>query len=107
MIPFREKQGIDNGSYIKYLKALSKLSTFELESDKVVLDVEKSLVKHGLSMHQLMSAVAQPCNEMLMSCEIRGDVVKCDTLFRKIRSNEGYCCSFNYFALRDHLELDM
>lgn len=97
---------MDNVTYLKYLKSLSKLTTFDLEQDKEVLDVEQVVLKQqGLTVQRIMKEVAQPCGKMMMYCEIRGDIEKCGNLFKKIRSNAGYCCSFNYFGLRDHLLL--
>ncbi|XP_063702433.1 sodium channel protein Nach-like [Culicoides brevitarsis] len=101
-----EKEGINHENYTNFLKSLSKLTTLDLETDKTILEVEKKLLGANLTIAALMETVSQPCNRLLMRCQLRGDVVRCNRIFRLITTYEGFCCSFNYYALRDHLELN-
>uniref|UniRef100_A0A336MTW7 CSON004713 protein n=1 Tax=Culicoides sonorensis TaxID=179676 RepID=A0A336MTW7_CULSO len=97
--------GVEKDEYMKFLKSLSKLSTFELESDNMTLDIERRIFQNGLNPGELIRGVSKTCDDLLFDCELRGDPIECSKIFRRTRSNEGFCCSFNYFGLRDHLEL--
>ncbi|XP_049835641.1 pickpocket protein 28-like [Schistocerca gregaria] len=50
----------------------------------------------GLVMRQL----AQPCEEMALQCRWRGKSCNCKELFRRRKTDAGYCCSFNYESVR-------
>uniref|UniRef100_A0A336M002 CSON008921 protein n=1 Tax=Culicoides sonorensis TaxID=179676 RepID=A0A336M002_CULSO len=97
--------GVEKDEYMKFLKSLSKLSTFELESDNMTLDIERRIFQNGLNPGELMRGVSKTCDDLLFDCELRGDPIECNKIFRRTRSSEGFCCSFNYYGLRDHLEL--
>ncbi|XP_037049218.1 sodium channel protein Nach-like [Bradysia coprophila] len=53
-----------------------------------------------------MREVMHPCDNMLTQCLWLGQFVPCNTLFRTAKSIDGYCCSFNYDAIREDLEID-
>lgn len=59
----------------------------------------------GYTTDRLMFELMQPCGNMIKSCAWLGKTVPCDTLFRVAKSSEGFCCSFNYKALKDALEM--
>lgn len=52
-----------------------------------------------------MFELMQPCNQMIKGCAWLGKIIPCDTIFRVAKSSEGFCCSFNYKALKDSLEM--
>ncbi|XP_049805714.1 pickpocket protein 28-like [Schistocerca nitens] len=47
-----------------------------------------------------MFQLAQPCEEMALHCRWRGKSCKCKELFRRRKTDAGYCCSFNYEGVR-------
>lgn len=49
-----------------------------------------------------MSELAPNCKEMLQGCQWKGEEKRCESIFEEILSTEGYCCSFNYYALKNH-----
>lgn len=53
----------------------------------------------------LMKELMHPCHKLLEKCSWLGKFVPCDTIFRIAKSIEGYCCSFNYDAINDSLEM--
>lgn len=73
--------------------------TFELETDKSVLEIENILLSQGISSEQLMKEIAKPCETVLLKCTLSGVSKSCKDIFRLIRTPHGYCCAFNYFAL--------
>lgn len=38
----------------------------------------------------------QPCNLLLVRCAWLGQIYDCDKIFKTVKSNEGFCCGFNY-----------
>ncbi len=52
-----------------------------------------------------MRELMHPCDNQISQCIWLGKFVPCNTLFRRAKSIEGYCCSFNYNAIKDDLEM--
>lgn len=83
---------------------MAKLITPEY-IDALYLKTYQILEEMGYTTNKLMLELMQPCANMIKSCAWLGKIVQCDTLFRVAKSSEGFCCSFNYKALKDSLEM--
>lgn len=97
-------RGIPKNEIEFFLRNLSKLVQPEY-TDDLFENTYKILDELGYETDTLMREVMQPCDEMLNQCSWLGTFAPCDTLFRIAKSIEGYCCSFNYDAIKDNLEL--
>ncbi|XP_018579716.1 sodium channel protein Nach-like [Anoplophora glabripennis] len=51
---------------------------------------------------EALRVLAPTCKEMLLRCQWKGEERRCESIFEQIRTSEGFCCSFNYFALKNH-----
>ncbi|XP_076636670.1 sodium channel protein Nach isoform X2 [Colletes latitarsis] len=96
-----DKIEIDNAT------ALSALDTLGYTVEKLMLEVKSSFysvrqipatdsrkretVRFFLSL-QLM----QPCSLLLVRCAWLGQIHDCNKIFKTVKSNEGFCCGFNY-----------
>lgn len=100
----RIEKGLVRESVIEFLENLAKLITPEY-IDALYLKTFQHLEEMGYTTDRLMFELMQPCGNMIRSCAWLGKTVPCDTLFRVAKSSEGYCCSFNYKALKDSLEM--
>lgn len=63
------------------------------------------LTELNYTTEKLMFELMQPCSLMLETCIWLGKFVPCEKVFRVAKSSEGFCCSFNYNALRNNLEV--
>ncbi|KAG4076811.1 hypothetical protein HA402_009157 [Bradysia odoriphaga] len=88
-----------------FLKNLSKLVAPEYTND-LFESTHKILEELGYRTDTLMKEVMHPCDNMLTQCLWLGQFLPCNTLFRTAKSIDGYCCSFNYDAIREDLEID-
>ncbi|KYB27274.1 sodium channel protein Nach [Tribolium castaneum] len=50
----------------------------------------------------VMKYLAPKCSELLQRCKWKGEEKRCESLFEPIKTTEGYCCAFNYYALKNH-----
>lgn len=101
---FRIERGLKKESIIEFLENLAKLITPEY-IDALYLKTYQFLEEMGYTTDKLMLELMQPCNNMIKNCAWLGKIVPCETLFRVARSSEGFCCSFNYKALKGDLEM--
>ncbi|KAJ8921011.1 hypothetical protein NQ315_015807 [Exocentrus adspersus] len=65
-------------------------------------DLDALLKDNGFNTGDVLKAVAPSCDDMIVSCKWKGEEKRCDAIFEVVRTAEGFCCSFNYFALRKH-----
>lgn len=94
---------IDKDSW-KFFEALSTLITYdEVDSDYSLLF--DFFLKRNFTTDKLMMTLAQPCDIMLKKCYWLGKATNCSEIFRVTTSGYGFCCSFNYKALRSYLEV--
>lgn len=54
---------------------------------------------NNLTVLNVMDRIAPRCDDMLKSCQWKGSIIRCDTLYQPVRTIEGICCSFNYYGL--------
>ncbi|CAH0557334.1 unnamed protein product [Brassicogethes aeneus] len=45
--------------------------------------------------------LAPTCEESLQRCRWKGEEKRCDIIFQMIPTSQGFCCAFNYFAMRN------
>lgn len=100
----RISKGLAKESVLEFLENLAKLITPEY-IDALYLKTYQILEEMGYTTDRLMFELMQPCENMIKSCAWLGKIVPCDSLFRVAKSSEGFCCSFNYKALKDSLEM--
>lgn len=100
----RIEKGLKKEGIVEFLENLAKLITPEY-IDALYLKTYQILEEMGYTTDRLMFELMQPCSNMIKNCAWLGKIVPCDTLFRVARSSEGFCCSFNYKALKGDLEM--
>lgn len=100
----RIEKGLKKEGIVEFLENLAKLITPEY-IDALYLKTYQILEEMGYTTDRLMFELMQPCTNMIKNCAWLGKIVPCDTLFRVARSSEGFCCSFNYKALKGDLEM--
>lgn len=101
---YREAKGLKKEQIYEFLEHLAKLITPEYV-DSAYLKTYTILQEMGYTTDRLMAELMQPCANMIHNCEWLGKHFPCSALFRVARSSEGYCCSFNYKAVRENLEV--
>lgn len=73
--------------------------------DASTIETYRLLEAMNYTTRQLMLELHQPCERMLSGgCSWIGKPLPCDTLFRVTMNTEGFCCTFNQWALRSELE---
>lgn len=68
--------------------------------DQTLLTIFEILEKMGYTTEKLLREVMQPCGKMLYSCAWLNEEYPCDKLFHVSKGSEGFCCSFNYNAVK-------
>lgn len=96
----------DVDSVHNYFSELGKL----VEAEYVTFDGDFALIHQHLAAlnyttERLMYELMQPCEHMIANCTWLGMAMPCVQLFRVAKSSEGFCCSFNYKAPRNFLEV--
>ncbi|XP_037959011.1 pickpocket protein 11 [Teleopsis dalmanni] len=60
--------------------------------------LEKVLQQNDLTIKQLIMGLSPDCMQMISRCIWKGSNTRCDSLFQRVNTTEGICCSFNYFG---------
>ena len=60
--------------------------------------IQNILRINKLNVNAVMEVIRPTCADSLEKCIWKGAEQRCDTLFQKINSTEGICCSFNFHA---------
>lgn len=87
-----------------FFKNLYTLINYE-QVDEDYSRVFEFLEKFNYTTNKLMRTLAQPCDSLLRRCYWLGKLTNCSEIFRTTTSGFGFCCSFNYKALRSYLEV--
>lgn len=58
------------------------------------------LKNNNYSQDHFMQEITPDCEDMFKMCMWKGAYTRCDALFQKIRTSEGVCCSFNFYAIQ-------
>ncbi|KAL3280876.1 hypothetical protein HHI36_004104 [Cryptolaemus montrouzieri] len=93
--------------YIANLFALLSLLYYDnhnegTTSDKSYLELLQILDYNEVDLNDFLRELSPSCNNIIKNCKWKGEEIKCDKLFEKIITSEGHCCSFNYFAPKNH-----
>ncbi|CAD7081679.1 unnamed protein product [Hermetia illucens] len=99
------KRGFTPAGIESFFQSLAALVNFR-EVDSAFGRIFQALEDLGYSMEKLMFDMAQPCENLIRECVWLGKTVPCKSLFRLVKSARGFCCSFNYKALRSSLEIE-
>lgn len=73
--------------------------------DSSVIRAENILEQSGYTPEKVMLEVGVPCTELISRCSWIGKEIECNKIFRKVKSSNGFCCSFNYHALKDEYDM--
>ncbi|XP_076168591.1 sodium channel protein Nach [Ptiloglossa arizonensis] len=87
--------GFDSNMSNRLFFSLMKL----IRPDKIEIDnatASWALDTLGYTVEKLMLELMQPCNLLLVRCAWLGQIYDCDKIFKTVKSNEGFCCGFNY-----------
>lgn len=98
------EKGLDEVKINRFLSNLDKLITPDYV-DSLFYRFFEILQTLNYTSERLMFELMEPCTFMLQNCHWLGKSVPCQTLFRVAKSSEGFCCSFNYKALKSSLEV--
>lgn len=64
--------------------------------------LNEMLTSSSLTMEDALMNVAPTCEEMLLKCKWKGEEHRCKTIFEQVKTSMGFCCAFNYFAIKNH-----
>ncbi|OXU31759.1 hypothetical protein TSAR_003115 [Trichomalopsis sarcophagae] len=81
-------------------------SSFDTEH-KSTNELDRLLGKYfdGLyDVTDVMKELTPKCSDMLIKCRFRAEIANCSELFRFRKSQDGFCCVFNYAREMDDLE---
>ncbi|XP_076685836.1 sodium channel protein Nach [Andrena cerasifolii] len=87
--------GFDINMSNKLFSSLMKL----IRPDKIEIDnatASSALDTLGYTVEKLMFELMHPCSLLLARCAWLGQIYDCDKIFKTVKSNEGFCCGFNY-----------
>lgn len=60
------------------------------------------LKDNHIGVDDVLRMLSPTCKDMLLRCQWKGEETRCESIFEQIRTSDGFCCSFNYFALKNH-----
>lgn len=66
------------------------------------MTVQNLLEERGMAIPNVLESITPNCEEMIEKCLWKNEEVKCENIFEQISCSLGYCCAFNYFAIRKH-----
>ncbi|XP_043258439.1 pickpocket protein 28-like [Colletes gigas] len=87
--------GFDTDMSNRLFFSLMKL----IRPDKIEIDnttASSALDTLGYTVEKLMLELMQPCSLLLVRCAWLGQIHDCNKIFKTVKSNEGFCCGFNY-----------
>lgn len=74
--------------------------SFALNQSRINFTLAEEILKlNNMTLSELGEHLAPNCLEMVSKCIWKGTNTRCDSLFQRIPTIEGICCSFNYFGL--------
>lgn len=77
-------------------------ATFPEISHKEFQNLQEILDNNNVAIEKLLQYLAPNCKEMLERCTWKGQQTPCESLFEQIKTSSGFCCSFNYFAMKSN-----
>lgn len=88
-------------SNLRYLILLAQ----ELDTDvsyRRLLTIQDILERNNYTAEQMLQLITPSCGDMLKRCMWKGDETRCEAIFEQIATSVGYCCSFNYYGIKNH-----
>ncbi|KAJ8943851.1 hypothetical protein NQ314_009621 [Rhamnusium bicolor] len=59
------------------------------------------LTDNNISVDTALQNLSPNCEDAFQRCKWKGEEKRCESIFEPIKSSEGFCCTFNYFALKN------
>ncbi|BFF93891.1 sodium channel protein Nach [Drosophila madeirensis] len=87
-----------NRSELHSLFNLTLLPVDNMISNSSLQTYDRILKLNNITLTTLTSQLSPDCIDMISSCIWKGINTRCDSLFQRIETMEGQCCSFNYFG---------
>lgn len=87
-----------NKSELHNLFNLTLLPVDNLISNSSLQIYDRILSLNNLTLNALTQQLSPDCIDMISSCIWKGINTRCDSLFQRIDTMEGQCCTFNYFG---------
>ncbi|XP_018317042.1 sodium channel protein Nach, partial [Mycetomoellerius zeteki] len=79
------------------------ISNFDMDNN-VELDKLLTTYHNGIyDVTEIMKALTPQCSMMLSKCKLHGNYSDCSTLFKFRKTQDGYCCTFNYVRESDDI----
>ncbi|XP_018314313.1 sodium channel protein Nach, partial [Mycetomoellerius zeteki] len=80
------------------------ISNFDTDNHDVELDKLLTTYHNGIyDVTEIMKALTPQCSMMLSKCKLHGNYSDCSTLFKFRKTQDGYCCTFNYVRESDDI----
>ncbi|XP_020800528.1 sodium channel protein Nach [Drosophila serrata] len=87
-----------NKSELHNLFNLTLLPMDNLISNSSLQIYDRILALNNLTLTGLTQQLSPDCIDMISNCIWKGINTRCDSLFQRIDTMEGQCCTFNYFG---------
>ncbi|KAH8413166.1 hypothetical protein KR009_008633 [Drosophila setifemur] len=87
-----------NKSELHNLLIFTLLPVDNLISNSSLQIYHRILSLNNLTLNGLTQQLSPDCIDMISSCIWKGINTRCDSLFQRIDTMEGQCCTFNYFG---------
>uniref|UniRef100_A0A6P7F4N0 Sodium channel protein Nach-like n=1 Tax=Diabrotica virgifera virgifera TaxID=50390 RepID=A0A6P7F4N0_DIAVI len=100
-----KEQNLDAEDLAQQLKILFYLFEYRMGQNvpkQNFTKLQAILDRANISIKSALQSVSTNCDDMLMKCLWKSDEKRCDSIFETIITTYGYCCSFNYHALKNH-----
>ncbi|XP_043287468.1 pickpocket protein 28-like [Venturia canescens] len=66
----------------------------------------QTLKRLGFNPETTMYTLMQPCDKFLVKCRWLGKQYNCSTIFKTVKTVQGFCCAFNYHVLHGEYPYD-
>lgn len=86
----------------KQLRIEEVLNSIGYNIEKIMQEVGYWHFIFEKSRPKILFQVAHPCQRMLKKCIWMSEEKSCETLFKTIKTTLGYCCAFNYYAIKTY-----
>ncbi|KAH1024366.1 hypothetical protein HUJ05_003858 [Dendroctonus ponderosae] len=102
-----QKLNIYNSSTVEQIAQSLKLLALLTDSKEHILPKEQyDLLRKVLRLsrkneHEIFEQIAPSCNKVLKKCMWQHNPVNCTIIFRTIKSPIGFCCSFQFYVLKN------
>nr|XP_032293688.1 pickpocket protein 11 [Drosophila virilis] len=83
---------------LQQLFNLTLIPTGKLISDSSLQTYDRILNLNNITLTELFNRLSPDCLDMISRCIWKGIKTRCESLFQRIATLQGICCSFNYFG---------